>query len=151
DVAFVAAHRWIRRAQRHRPFGERAIDGVLRRRAELDPVVAETSGNTAGDHSFESFAARFEADAVTQVGVRAHVLKREQIAILMVHARETVADELLRDVREAVPAALRDLRRGECLATANLVEHGARAIRHPAVQTAVLITVERAAPRVLRG
>ena len=40
----------------------------------------------------------------------------------MVHARQTVADELLRDMREAVPVALRDLLRGIRQAPADPVE-----------------------------
>ena len=54
----------IRRAQRHRALGERAVDGVLRRRAELDPLVAEAGHDAAGDHRVEHAAARLVAHAV---------------------------------------------------------------------------------------
>ena len=48
-----------------------------------------------------------------QVAARAHLLQRGQVAALVMHARQAVADELLRDVREAVAVALRALLGGE--------------------------------------
>ena len=48
----------------------------------------------------------FVADAVQQLAARAHLLQRGQVAALVMHARQAVAHELLRDVRDAVALAL---------------------------------------------
>ena len=98
-------------AQRHRALGERSVDGVLRRRAELDPFVAEAAHDAAGDHRVQHAAARLVAHAMVQVAARAHFLDRRQVAALVMHARQAVAGELLRDVRDAVALALRRLLR----------------------------------------
>ena len=152
DVPFVRRrHAGIRRAERHGALRERAVDGVLRRRAELDPLVAETGLDAGGDHRLERAAARLVADAMQQIAAGADVLHRLQVAALMVHARQAVARELLRDVRDAVTRALLDLRRREGGSRADLVERSGGEVRDAAVQLALLVLVERAAHRIGRG
>ena len=107
DVALVRRRdAGIRRAERHRALGERAVDGVLGGGAEPDPLVAEAARDAAGDHRLEHVAARFVAHAMQQVAARAHLLQRRTDAALVMHAGEAVADELLRDVRQPVAVAL---------------------------------------------
>ena len=66
-----------------------------------------------GDHRVEHAAARLVAHAMMQIAARAHFLDRREIAALVMHAGQAVADELLRDVRDAVALALRALLGGE--------------------------------------
>ena len=68
----------------------------------------------------------------------------------MVHARQAVTRELLRDVRHAVARALLDLRRRVGLSRAHLVERRRREVRDASVQLAVRILVVGAAHRVGR-
>jgi hypothetical protein len=68
----------------------------------------------------------------------------------VVHARETVAHELLRDVRDAVAAALRRLLRGEGRALADAAHHAPRAIGDASVELSALIPIECAARRIRR-
>ena len=105
DVALVAVLARVGKAQRHRPLGEGAVEGVLARCAELDPLVAEAGLDAARDHVFEHLAAGFVADSMEQLAASAHVLNRRQVAAFVMHARQPVAHELLGDVRDAVALA----------------------------------------------
>ena len=141
----------IRRAQRHRPFGERTVDGVFRRGAEPDPLVAKAGLDTAGDHRVEHLAGGFVAHAVKQFAARPHLLQRRQIAAFVVHAGQAVADELFRDVCQAIAAAL--VASASAVNVCRLpdaVEHATRAVGDAAVEIAVRIAVERSAWRIRR-
>ena len=112
DVAFVGrCHIRIRKAERHRPLGERSVDGVFRGGAELDPVVAETTLDAGADHGLERAAVDLIADAVPEIAAGADILHRRQVAALMMHAGQTVARELFRDVGNAFARARFHLRR----------------------------------------
>ena len=140
DVAFVRRlHARIRNAQGHRALGERSVDGVLRGRAELDPLVAEAGHDAARDHRVQHPAARLVAHAVMQVAARADLLQRGQVAALVMHAGEAVPNELFRDVREPVAVALRGLLGRERGSPSDSIQRGPRAIGHSAVERAVCV------------
>ena len=107
DVALVRRlDARIRRAERHGALRERAVDGVLGRGSQPDPLVAEAGRDAAGDHRLQHFAVGLVAHPVQQVSARPHLLQREQIATLMVDAGQAIADELLGNVRQPVAIAL---------------------------------------------
>src|SRR5213593_4442881 len=132
DVAFVRRrHPGIGNAERHSALGKRAIDSVLRGCAQPDPLVAEPRRDSACDHCFENAAVHLVADTVQQIAARTHLLQRKQVAALVVDARQAVADELLRDVREPVATTLDGLVGRKGLAVAGIGEYTSRAVRHP--------------------
>src|SRR4029078_10501817 len=73
----------IWRAQCHCALGERSVDGMLGRRAELHPLVTEARGQAAGDERVESTSARFVAHAVEQLASRADILQRGEVPALV--------------------------------------------------------------------
>src|SRR5262245_16197539 len=123
---------------------------MLRGRAEFDPFVAEAGHDAARDHAVERPPAHLVADAMMEVAARADFLNGGEIAALMMHARESVAHELLRDVCDALTLSLIALCRCECRTLADAVEHVARAIGHSAVEIARLVSIEGAAGRIRR-
>ena len=141
-------HPGVRPAHRHRAFGERSVDGMLGRGAQPDPLVAETGRQAARDHRFEDGAAGLVTHAVPEIAARPHLLQRGQIAALVMHARQAVADELLRDVGQPVAVALQPLVRGEGRPRAGLAERAPRPIRDAAVEIAVRVAIERPARRI---
>ena len=62
------------------------------------------------------------AHAMQQIAARAHLLQGEQIAALVMHAGEAVADELLGDEGQPVAVALQGLVRGKGRPLADAVE-----------------------------
>ena len=112
----------IRRAERHGALGERPVDGVLGGGAEPDPLVAEAGLDAAGDHRLQHLAAGLIAHPVQQISARPHLLQGEQIAALVVHAGQAIADELLGDVCQPVAVALQRLFRGKGRPLADPVE-----------------------------
>src|SRR5262252_6156116 len=107
--------------------------------------TAEFGLNAAGDHRIEHGAARVVADAVQQFAARAHFLDRRQVAALVVDAGQSVADELLRDVGNAILAAPVQLRRRKGGPIADFVENAARRVRDTSVEFAPLVAVVSAA------
>ena len=97
---------------------------MFRRGAEADPFVSESRLNASRNHRLENRSAAFIADPVQQLAAGAHVLHRLQAAALMVHARQAVARELFRDVRDAVARALFPLRRRQRPPRADPIECG---------------------------
>src|SRR5258708_2027185 len=79
-----------------------------------------------------------------------HFLNRREIAAFMMNARQTVAHELLRDVRDSVAISLRDLLGREGLAFADAAHCVARAVGDAAIELAIGVAIERAARRVRR-
>ena len=124
---------------------------MLQGRPQLDPLVAEAGLQAGADHPLEDLADGFVADPVVQLAAGAHVLQREQVAALVVHAGQAVADELLGDVRQSVAPPLIGLRVGEGLALAHLVERRVGPVGDAAVQVARRIPVVGPAGRVRRG
>jgi hypothetical protein len=84
-------------------------------------------------------AAGFIADPVQQVAAGAHLLDGRQVAAFVVDAGQPVADELFRDVGNAILAALIDLRRREHRPITHVVEDAARPVRHSSIEIAVLV------------
>src|SRR5262249_204377 len=72
----------------------------------------------------------------------AHLLQGEQVAALMVHAGEPIADELFGDERRRIAVANERLLRGKGRSFADLEEHIAGAIGDPAVGLAIGVTVK---------
>ena len=123
DVAFVRRlDAGIRRAERHRALRERPVDGVLGGGSQPDPLVAEAGRDAAGDHRLQHLAAGLVAHPVQEVSARPHLLQGEQIAALVMHARQAIADELLGDVGQPIAVALQRLFRGKGRPLADLVE-----------------------------
>src|SRR5438034_8266262 len=128
DVAFVwRRHAGIGNAECHSALGKRAIDSVLRGCAQPDPLVAESRRDAACDHRFENTAVDLVADPMQQIAARSYLLQCKQVATLMVHTGQAVADELLRDVGEPVATTLRGLVGRKGLAAADVSKHPSRA------------------------
>ena len=72
-----------------------AVAGVLGGGAEPDPLVAEAGRDAVLDHPLQHVVLGLVAHPVQQVAARAHLLQGEQVAALMVHTGQAVADELL--------------------------------------------------------
>src|SRR5437588_12606440 len=83
-----------------------------------------------------------------KVPARADLLKRSQIAALVMHAGQAVADKLLRDVREPVTFALSTMLRRKRWPLSHAVEDVACAVGHSAVQLTIRIAIEGAAGRI---
>src|SRR5262249_567133 len=148
DVALVwRSDPRIRLAERHRPLGERTVDGVFGRGAEPDPLVAESGGDAGGDHRLEHIAARLVAHPLAELGALPHLLQRQQIAAFVVDARQAVANELLGDVRQALAVALHPLIGRDGRPGPDTLQRTARAIGDAAVEVALLVAVERPAGR----
>jgi len=151
DIAVVGRFdALIRRAHRHRALRERAVAGVLRGRAEPDPLVAETAGDAVRDHALEHVLHRLVAHPVAQIAARAHLLQRQEIAALVMHAGQAVAHELLGDEGERIAVAPPRLFRGMGWAHAHLGEHQAGAVGHAPIKLALGVAVERAGRRAWR-
>src|SRR5437870_1860719 len=78
-----------------------------------------------------------------QVAARADILDRRQVAALVMHAGETVANELLRDMRDPIAVALRVRVGAERRPLPYAVEDVARPIGHAAVERTAGIAIER--------
>src|SRR2546425_7385306 len=83
-----------------------------------------------------------------KVPAGAHFLKRSQVAALVVHAGQAVANKLFRDVREPIAFALIPLLCSKRRPLPNAVEYVARSIGHSAIELAICIAIEGAARRV---
>ena len=94
------------------------LSAIVRSENEPSTVCSDVAPNlihsspkprhdAAGDHRIEHAAARLVAHAMVEIAARADFLDRREVAALVMHARESVAHELLRDVRDAVAVALR--------------------------------------------
>jgi len=77
-----------------------------------------------------------------KIAACAHLLQREQVTALMVHAGEAVADELLGDEGERIAVANERLLGAEGRPLADIEEHVAGAVGHPAVELAIGVAVE---------
>ena len=67
----------------------------------------------AADHGIEHAARRLVADAMMEIAARTDVLKCREIAALVMDARQSIADELLRDVGQTISVSLCTLLRRE--------------------------------------
>src|SRR6187200_2939334 len=85
-----------------------------------------------------------------QIAARAHFLDRREVAALVVHARQAVARELLRDVRDAIAVALRDLLRRERWPLSGPTHRSSRPVRHASVELSARVTIEGSAGRIWR-
>src|SRR5688572_9544600 len=151
DVALVGRlDAGVRDAQRHRALGERPVDRVLRRRAELDPLVADAAHDAALDHRIEHAAAGRVAHAMMQIRARADFLDGGEVATLVMDAGQPVARELLRDVRDPVALALGALFGSERRPLANAVEDAAGTIGDAPIELPTGVAIERAAWRIRR-
>ncbi len=86
-----------------------------------------------------------------EVSARPHLLQGEQIATLVVHARQAIADELLGNVCQPVAIALQPLVRGKARALADFIEGSPRPVGNAAVEVAVGIAIEGSARRIGRA
>jgi hypothetical protein len=68
---------------------------VLRGGAEFDPLVAKAGRDAGLDHLLHHLVLRLVAHPVEQVAARAHLLECGEVATLVMHASETVPNELL--------------------------------------------------------
>src|SRR3954454_8122366 len=91
--------------------------------AELDPLVAEAGGDAGLDHRLEHVVGRLVANAMQKVAARPHLLQRGEIAALVMHAGEPIADELLGDESERVAVARARLGGAKALPLALAQEH----------------------------
>ena len=135
----------IRRAQRHRALGEGTVHRMLRRGAKANPVVAKARFDPVGDHRIEGPPRCLVVDAMTQLAACAHILHRGEVAAFVMHGRESVACELLRDVRHPIALALVPVGVTELRALASGIQHAHRAIGHTSGEFPCTILVERPA------
>ena len=85
------------------------------------------------DHRLQHLAAGLVAHPMQQIAARPHLLQREQIAALVVHAGHAIAHELLGNVCQPVAIALHRLLRGKGRPLAHAVERPpvARSVTRP--------------------
>ncbi len=140
----------IRHAERHRALGERPVAGVLGGGAEPDPLVPETGRNAVLDHPLQHVVHGFVAHPVLEVSAGPYLLQSKEVAALVVHAGQAVADELLGDEGQRVAIAQPCLLCGVARPHADIVEHRPGAVGHPAVEFAVRVAVEGPGGRVGR-
>ncbi len=150
DISFVPGSRRVARTPRHRAFRERAVDGVLPGCADAQPLIAESAANARGDHPLQVGIVQLEVHPMQQLAAVADLLERRQISVLVMHARQPVANELLGYMSRAVPATLLLFLRRELRPHADLVEHGKRLVSHTPAQISAGIAIEGPAGRIAR-
>src|SRR5271170_2386488 len=123
DVALIARGRaGIRDAHGHGALRKRAIRGVLKCRAQLDPFIAQSGGHAPSDHRLEFGADCFIAHPMQKPAARTHFRKGTEISTLMTDAREPESDELLGDIGQTIAIAPHGLIRGKSRSLADLVK-----------------------------
>src|SRR5262245_51865356 len=137
-------------AESHRPFGKRSVDCVLGCGAKPNPLISKTGCDTACDHRLQHVAGSFEADAMQQLAAHPYVLESAQIAAFVVHTRESVTHELLRDESESIAIALLALFRREGSTGSDALDGVSGEIGDASGQVTCLVPVVRAAGRVRR-
>ena len=115
-----------------------------------DPFIAESGANACGDHRLQVSVAELKVDPMQQLAAVADLLDRRQIAVLVMHARQSIANELLGHVCRAVPAPLLLFLCRELGTLAGLVEHAERVVGHASIQVSVGVAVECPARRIGR-
>jgi hypothetical protein len=123
---------------------------VLPGRADAQPLIAEPAANACGDHPLQVGIVQLKVDPMQQLAAVADLLERRQISVLVMHARQPVANELLGDVSRPVPAALLLFLRRELRPHANFVEHSKRFVSHASAQISTGIAIEGPAGRIAR-
>src|ERR1700722_11190722 len=75
---------------------------MLARGAQFYPLIAQSGGHSAGDHGLELRPFSLITHPMQQVATRSHLFKRVQIATLVTDARQSKANELLRNISQAI-------------------------------------------------
>ncbi len=150
DVAAVSGiHAGIRDAQGHRALGKRAIDQMLNRAADAQPLIAEACLNTRFDELVQHSSCHREVDAMLEVSCCAYRLDGAQFLgaaeVLVVHARKPTAGKLLRDVCHRRTLSLSPLFVRVSGTKPHALKHCRRLVGDSPGEIAVNVALERAA------
>jgi hypothetical protein len=111
-----------------------------------DPFVAEAGLNAGGYHRVKLLAARFVADAVSEIAIGADLLHRGKTATFVMYGGHAIADEHFRDVSDSSDLALEriggSVRAADELALSDAVEDALRSVGDTAVEGARGVLVE---------